>query len=186
MLCMNVLECKGKPSAAARCWMATRAAGMATVCPVLALEHPIPCSCSRAEAVQAGLVQSSVWGITQEVVFHVPCGWWERKGNLRAAPRALALPGRAKLLSAAGRGKPCQWLLLCGNKSDNIHSGNSNETENGYNPFIITAQSPVPQMANSDGAGVMPGCSPSARQTQALGFQPLSMPTMGCPKGHRL
>lgn len=66
------------------------------------------------------------------------------------------------LLSAAGRAKPRQQLPLCGNKGDNIYSVRSNETENGFNPFIITAQSPMPQMASGDGAGTKPSCSPRA------------------------
>lgn len=66
------------------------------------------------------------------------------------------------LLSAAGRAKPRQQLPLCGNKGDNIYSVRSNETENGFNPFIITAQSPMPQTASGDGAGTKPSCSPHA------------------------
>lgn len=66
------------------------------------------------------------------------------------------------LLSAAGKTKPHQWLPLCGNKGDNIHSLRSNETENGLNLFIITAQLPMPQMAGGNGAGTKPGCSPPA------------------------
>lgn len=94
-----------------------------------------------------------------------PCALWLacRNGDLRGCTEnsGTARQGHA-LLSAAGRVKPCQRLPLCGNKGDNIHSVKSNETENGFNPFIITAQSPMPQMASDDGAGTKPGCSPRA------------------------
>ena len=94
------------------------------------------------------------------------------------------------LLSAAGRAKPHQRLPLCGNKGDNIHSVKSNETENGFNPFKITAQSPMPQMASGDGAGRKPGCSLHAACGMDAGPGVLAPTHAHCgvgdlPRGHR-
>lgn len=38
------------------------------------------------------------------------------------------------------------------------------EIENGFNPLIITAQSPMARMGSGDGAGTVPGCSSQHRE----------------------
>lgn len=90
--------------------------------------------------------------------------------SCRAAVQEQPPPGCTQSCGTASQGhdhpsaagKAPHWLLLCGNKGDNIHPVKSNETEKGFNPFIITVQSPMPQMAGGDGAGRKPGHSPCA------------------------
>lgn len=52
---------------------------------------------SRGEAVQAGVLLPRE--MTWEMVFRVPCGWRAGMATSGAAPRTLALPGRATLFS---------------------------------------------------------------------------------------
>lgn len=90
---------------------------------------------------------------TFQVVFPVP---GVKEGQVPCCSKRSGT-ARAPLLSAAGRAKPCQWQTLCWNRGDNICSVKSNETENCFNPFIITAQSPMPQTTGGDSAGSEPG-----------------------------